>query len=83
MYTSWTYYQTESKSDQYGTHFISVKQAAEARGTGCTDAGGSQAGAYRATSSDLNVVTSILKNGGLEWRDGAATKNGVTIECLS
>lgn len=82
----WTYYSVESKDDQYGSRVTRVRKMSRAKAldnsTGCSDAGGCRAGAYRATTASVAAMKAAM-DAPSHWSDNAATVNGITIECLS
>ena len=73
---SWTYYQVETKSDQYGSRvrriYRTTKTKALENSTGCSDCGGVRVSAYRARSKDIAAVKNGIENDG-----------GIPVECLS
>lgn len=87
---TWYYYSVESKHDQYGSRVTRVRKMSRAKAldnsTGCADAGGCSAGAYRATTASVAAMKAAMKaamDAPLHWSDSRATHNGITIECLS
>lgn len=83
---TWSYYSVESKHDQYGSRVTRVRKMSRAKAldnsTGCADAGGCSAGAYRATTASVAAMKAAM-DAPLHWSASSATHNGITIECLS